>query len=213
MVIAKSPAPGRVKTRLCPPLLPDQAAELAEAALSDTLRAVGGVPRRERGRRIVVLEGPPGPWVPRGFEVVPQAGGGLDDRLAAAFEACPGPAFLVGMDTPQLTPEMLRGALTRLREVDAVLGPAEDGGYWGVGLRRPHGDAFRGIPMSTPVTFDAQLRRLRERELRVALLPTLRDVDRFDDALAVAAAAPATRFAAVVRRTVADLEGGRAVRA
>ena len=58
-------------------------------------------------RRICVLEGEPGPWLPEGFEVIPQVSGGLDARLAAAFAAATGPMFLVGMDTPQITPELL----------------------------------------------------------------------------------------------------------
>ncbi|HEX5587275.1 MAG TPA: glycosyltransferase, partial [Acidimicrobiia bacterium] len=85
VVIAKTPVPGRVKTRLCPPLQPSEAAELATASLRDTLRAVVAVPRV---RRLVALEGEPGAWLPTDFEVVAQPNGGLDVRLAAAFAAC-----------------------------------------------------------------------------------------------------------------------------
>lgn len=82
LVIAKSPAPGRVKTRLTPPCTPEQAAALAEAALADTLATLGRVPA---GRRLLVLDGEAGSWLPPGWQVVPQRGGGLDVRLAAAF--------------------------------------------------------------------------------------------------------------------------------
>lgn len=101
LVIAKEPLPGRVKTRLTPPYTPAEAALIAEAALADTLRTVLAVPAR---RRVLVLEGRPGPWLPPGIDVVPQCAGGLDERLAAAFAGCTGPTLLVGMDTPQITP-------------------------------------------------------------------------------------------------------------
>lgn len=197
IVLAKAPAPGRSKTRLCPPCTPQQAAQLAEAALSDTLAAVAGVPVR---RRVLVLDGPAGCWLPSGFEVIPQRSGGLDARLAGAFEDVGGPALLVGMDTPQLTAATLGAALDALAEpgVDAVLGAARDGGYWCVGLRGQRRDAFLGVPMSTPVTGAAQRARLSSLGLRVRELPPLRDVDRIEDARAVAREAPHTRFAAAL---------------
>ncbi len=99
IVIAKEPVAGRSKTRLCPPLEPEQAAALAAAALADTLAAVAQTPARAR---ILALDGNPGEWLPDGFEIVSQGGGGLDARLATAFETSAGPALLVGMDTPQL---------------------------------------------------------------------------------------------------------------
>ena len=107
-VICKSPVPGRVKTRLTPPCTPAEAAALAEAALRDTFAAVRAT---HAVRRIAVLDGAPGPWLGPGIEVVPQGPGGLDARLAAGFAAVGGPLFLVGMDTPQLTPALLTAGL------------------------------------------------------------------------------------------------------
>ena len=201
LVIAKSPAPGQVKTRLTPPCTPEQAAQLAGAALRDTLAAASRT--RRAVRRVLVLDGASGPWLPRDFEVVPQRGDGLGARLAAAFQAAGGPAFLVGMDTPQVTPELLDAALAALERHDAAFGAALDGGYWGIGLRRPDPDAFRDVPMSEPTTAIVQRLRLAELGLTTAVLPTLRDVDSIDDAFAVAAAAPHTRFAAVLA-TIAE---------
>jgi glycosyltransferase A (GT-A) superfamily protein (DUF2064 family) len=237
VVIAKAPVPGRSKTRLTPPCTPQQAADLAEAALTDTLHAVLGTPA---GRRVLVLEGTPGAWLPDGFEVLPQRGDGLDERLAAAFadvaarrpaapdasrlgaapsggsaaasapapaDATPGPlappALLVGMDTPQVTPELLAAAAAALHApgVDAVLGHAPDGGYWAIGLRVQDPRLFVGVPMSTESTGRAQESRLREHGLSVALLPELRDVDLIDDARAVAALAPDSRFARALEAT------------
>ncbi|GAA3112629.1 TIGR04282 family arsenosugar biosynthesis glycosyltransferase [Streptomyces echinatus] len=190
LVIAKEPLPGRVKTRLTPPFSPAEAAALAEAALADTLDAVAAAPA---GRRVLVLDGTPGPWLPAGFDVVPQCAGGLDLRLADAFARCDGPALLIGMDTPQVTPELLT---VDFAGYDACFGPAEDGGFWALGLARPDPALLRGVPMSTPRTGAVQRRRLVAAGLRVRDLPRLRDVDTAADAAAVAALAPHGRFAA-----------------
>ncbi|MFP3988931.1 DUF2064 domain-containing protein [Streptomyces sp. E11-3] len=199
LVIAKEPVPGRVKTRLTPPCTPSEAAGLAEAALVDTLRAVAAAPA---GRRVLVLDGAPGDWLPPGFDVVPQSGGGLDERLAAAFAGCRGPALVVGMDTPQITPELLAPALgpEAWQGCDAWFGPAADGGFWALGLADPDPGLLRGVPMSTPETGAAQRARLTAAGLRVRDLAVLRDVDTVDDAEQVAAAAPGTRFAAAFAR-------------
>lgn len=205
IVLAKAPVAGRVKTRLCPPCTPGQAARLATAALADTLRAVAAVPGVRR--RVCVLDGAPGPWLPPGFAVLSQRGDGLDERLAAAFADVGGPALLVGMDTPQLTPALLADALARLRRTDAVLGPAPDGGYWAIGLRRASDALFRGVPMSVPTTGAAQLARLHEHHRRVDLLPALRDVDTIDDARAVARSCPPdAAFPAMLAGVEARLE-------
>lgn len=200
VVIAKSPEPGRSKTRLCPPCTPAQAAMLAEAALRDTLAAVAAAPAR---RRFVALDGEPGPWLPRGFEVLEQRGDGLGERLGHALGAAGGPALVFGMDTPQLTAGAIAHASERLGrgDVGAVLGPALDGGYWTIGLREPDPAAFDGVPMSSDRTCDAQRRRLAELGLRVAMLPWMRDVDTIDDAHAVAAACPGSAFATALARS------------
>jgi rSAM/selenodomain-associated transferase 1 len=204
VVIAKAPEPGRSKTRLCPPCTPEQAAVLAEAALRDTLDAVAAAPAR---RRIVALEGEPGAWLPPGIELVAQRGDGLGQRLGHALQAADGPALVVGMDTPQLTPGLLALAgrtLARPR-TDAVLGPALDGGYWIIGLNRPDPAVFEGVPMSRADTCHAQRRRLRQLGLRTADLPPLRDVDEIADARAVAGAWPGTRFSRALDRLVTGL--------
>jgi rSAM/selenodomain-associated transferase 1 len=195
LVIAKEPLPGRAKTRLTPPCSPAQAAELAGAALLDTLDAVARTPAE---RKVLIFAGDPTRWRPPGFEVIPQRGHGLAERLAAAFEDVQQPALLVGMDTPQLTPELLRDGIDALRSpgVDAVLGASLDGGYWSVGLRAPDPTAFAGVPMSSHSTCIRQRTRLRELGLHVRELPDLRDVDTIEDALAVGAECPGSRFAA-----------------
>jgi glycosyltransferase A (GT-A) superfamily protein (DUF2064 family) len=195
-VIAKAPRAGHSKTRLTPPCTPQQAADLAEAALADTLHAVLATPCV---RRVLVLDGAPGPWLPPGFDVIPQRGDGLDERLAAAFADIGEPTLLVGMDTPQLTPHLLGAGIAALRAgAPAVLGLADDGGYWAIGLPESSPALFHGVPMSTAETGAAQHARLRAHGRDPVLLPLLRDVDHFADALAAAALRPAGRFARAV---------------
>ena len=192
LVIAKDPRPGRCKTRLCPPCHPEQAARLAAAALSDTLDVVEATPA---GRRVLVLDGDHDRWRRPGLEIIPQRGDGLARRLANAFADVDQPALLVGMDTPQLTVELLGDGMAALESHDAVLGPAFDGGYWSVGLRTADAAAFAGVPMSTEHTLACQRRRFVELGLRTYEQSSLRDVDTIADARAVALLAPGSRFA------------------
>ncbi|MFC8012693.1 TIGR04282 family arsenosugar biosynthesis glycosyltransferase [Streptomyces cinereoruber] len=191
LVIAKAPVAGRVKTRLTPHFTPQQAADLARAALEDTLAAVLATPAEHR---VLVLDGRPGAWVPEGVEVVPQVAGGLDVRLAAAFSHVDGPALLIGMDTPQVTPDLLARGLD-FGGTDAWFGPADDGGFWALGLAEPDPALFLGVPMSVSHTGREQRRRLTASGRAVRDLPELCDVDTPADAAQVAAALPGSRFA------------------
>ena len=197
LVLAKAPVPGLVKTRLCPPLSPAEAAAVAEASLADTLDAVA---RCGAGRRVLALDGAPGPWLPAGFEVVAQRGGGLDQRLAAAWDDAGGHGVQVGMDTPQVRPEDLDAALASLDHHDAALGLAEDGGWWAIALRRADPACFLGVPMSADVTGRAQHQRLLGLGLDVAALPTRRDIDTVVDLAAVAEAFPHLRTGVLAAR-------------
>jgi rSAM/selenodomain-associated transferase 1 len=202
LVLAKAPVAGRVKTRLCPPCSTEQAAAIAEAALADTLDAVS---RCNADRRVIALDGEPGLWLPSGFEMIAQSDGGLAARLAAAWDAVGGPGLQIGMDTPQVTPDLLDHGLEQLMSpsVDAVLGPAEDGGWWSIGLRQPDRRVFAGVPMSTADTGAAQLAQLERVGLVVRTLPRLQDLDRMDDALTIAQHHPTLRTTRAVRAVLA----------
>lgn len=186
--MAKAPQPGRVKTRLCPPLTFEEAAAVAEASLADTLAAVAGC---GADHKVVALDGPPGDWLPEGFRVVPQRTGTLDLRLAHAWHASGPWGVQIGMDTPQVTTSELDELLDVVARGSAALGPATDGGWWAIGL--PGTDPFRvfaGVPMSTARTGAAQLARLRALELDVCIAPEHCDIDLFADAEAVATTIP-----------------------
>lgn len=191
LVLAKKPIPGRVKTRLCPPCTPEEAATIAAAALDDTLAAVRAVP----GNHVIALDEPS---TVDGLSVIKQRGAGLAERIANAFADVGGPILQIGMDTPQVTAELL----TLHYKADGVLGPAEDGGWWALGLRNhTHAELIRQVPMSTPDTGRLTLKALRGAGLTIDLLPTLRDVDSFDDAKAIAEQIPNSEFARAVRCT------------
>ena len=146
LVMAKSPVAGRAKTRLCPPLSLAEAAAVAEAALADTLDAVA---RCGAGRRILALDGPPGDWIPPGFEIIAQRGASFVRRLAAAWSDAAGPGLQIGMDTPQVTAGLLDRCLETAARPGATasLGRAADGGWWAIALaERWHLDVFTGVP-------------------------------------------------------------------
>jgi len=202
-IIAKAPVAGRVKTRLCPPCSPHEAAELAAAALADTVDAIDALPLADDVDRVLLLEGDTPAWLPSGWRVVPQSTGDLGDRLAAGFGRL-GPGIVVGMETPAAIPWLVRG-IDALRRGADVLGPALDGGYWAIGLaatdRCAH--AFRDVEMSTDRTCAQQLDRLHSLGRPVELLPEARDIDTFDDVIALAAAGGSpTRSVPVARRLV-----------
>ena len=208
IVIAEAPVPGRLKPRLAPPLRPRDAALVAEAALADTLHVVATA---AVNRRVIALDGAPGDWLPAGFRVIGQRGGGLDERLAAAFAdayaAAPLSMVLIGMDTPQVTAGMLSDAVASLEsgEADAVFGPATDGGCWLIGLRRPDRSLLAGVPMSAPQAGRVLLERLAGAGLRVALAPRLTGVDTFDGAEQVTREIPDSRFATVFTTAASGL--------
>ena len=131
--------------------------------------------------------------------MVPQSAGGLDRRLAAAWAVAGGPGVQIGMDTPQVMPALLDGALTALDSCDAALGPAADGGWWAIALRRADPRVFLEVPMSTSRTGARQRSRLRALGLDVVSLPTLVDLDTVADLPAVTAGTSAIRTAAVAR--------------
>lgn len=211
LVLAKAPAPGKAKTRLCPPATPLQAARIAAASLLDTLDAVCAVPEAypvvalsgdlaeaERAGEIGRALG--------GVPVLAQRGTSLGQRIAAAHADAaalsPGsPILQVGMDTPQIHSGLLKHCAESLARpgTDAVLGPASDGGWWLIGLRDPLATRdIAEVPTSRSDTGERTASALRNSGLHVRDLPELSDVDTVSDAFRVAHGVPGSRFAAAV---------------
>jgi uncharacterized protein len=202
LVVAKAPVPGLAKTRIAGEVGDAAAAELAAAALLDTLDvAVGtGMPvvvaligDLLRSARSDEIEA-----VLSGLRVVPQIGATFGERLAQAhLDADGGHGVVqVGMDAPQLRADDLTGAADLLGKSSSVLGPAEDGGWWLLGVRRgADASVLATVEMSTASTGQ------HTREVLpgpTALIRTLRDVDTWEDARVVAGEVPHSRFADAV---------------
>lgn len=204
LVVAKAPVAGLVKTRLGAEIGLAAAAEIAAAALLDTMAACregfgpdacllslsGDFADAVRGDELARAA--------EGWSVARQRGSTFAERLANAHVDVPpgGPVVQVGMDTPQVTPAMLVDVAAATVVHDAVLGRAEDGGWWVLALREPTAArSLHDVPMSTPTTYDDTRRALVGEGLDVGTAATLRDVDTVADAEAVAAALPGSNFA------------------
>jgi uncharacterized protein len=204
LVVAKAPVPGQAKTRLASTLGDLVAAEIASAALLDTLDAVAAAPV---AARVVALYGELDHATNaaeirdrlEAYAVIPQRGNNFADRLANAHAdaaASGHPVLQIGMDTPQVTAELLADCARRLAEAPAVLGLAHDGGWWALGVQSPTlAQCLRTVPMSQPDTGELTLKALRSNGIQVELLQELSDFDVADDIAAVRQACPpASRF-------------------
>ncbi len=218
LILAKAPRPGAVKTRLAAHLGEAGAAEVAAAALLDTLQVSRGV----FGSRVLAMSGD---LADTGvvdtsdlvsevvnWQVIGQSSGDLGHRLAQAHAAAailgaseygrPGRVLQIGMDTPQVSARLLQDSADLLCQpgVDAILGPAEDGGWWVCGTSDPaHSAALAGVPMSRPDTGELTLVALRATGARVSLVPELRDLDTLDDAKVIAVEHPGLHVSAQLR--------------
>lgn len=212
LVLAKAPTPGRVKTRLAATVGTDPAATLAAAALLDTVAACASAFDEchlalDGDFRDAVL-GAELRAATSAWHVFPQPAGDLGVRLAHAHQTAAavggGPVVQVGMDTPQVTPALLRSVAARAVAGTAVLGLAADGGWWVLGLAAADGAlVLPRVRMSRPDTGAETRAALTGTGLRVRSVVTLRDVDTAADAAFVADTAPGTRFAAAWREVVA----------
>lgn len=200
LVMAKQPAPGRTKTRLCPPLTNEAAADLYSCFLQDVLTTVRALAAQTDSLTPMIAYTPASAQdffqqLAPDFHLLPQRGERLGDRLqnvlSAALEgqhfACsaqrPAQAIAISSDSPTLPAGLLYAAFQSLDEpqVDAVFGPCEDGGYYLVGVKEPPGRLTTGVQMSTPSVLRDTLAIAAEEGVRVKLLAAWYDVDSADD--------------------------------
>jgi rSAM/selenodomain-associated transferase 1 len=182
VLFARRPEPGRAKTRLSPALPETLTAALYRGLVADALACIGGAGAESRS---VAWDAPPGTSpplpLPNGVEEVLQIGADLGERLAwtfaGALERAGDVALVVGADTPGLTPAGIAAAFRALTGHDVVLGPAEDGGYWCIGLARPAPGLFRDVPWSSERVLDTTRERAAREGLTLALTDALADLD------------------------------------
>jgi glycosyltransferase A (GT-A) superfamily protein (DUF2064 family) len=206
LVVAKAPVQGLAKTRLAASVGVQAAADIAAAALLDTLDAVASAPV---AARVVAMTGDLDAAASSAeirnrladFTVIGQRGEDFADRLAnahadAALAVDGLPILQIGMDTPQVTADLIARCATTLCRAGAVLGMARDGGWWVLGVHDPTtAQCLREVPMSQPDTGAVTLRALQHAGVDVQLVDELADVDSIDDLEVVRRACPAgSRF-------------------
>jgi uncharacterized protein len=213
-MFAKTPQPGLVKTRLTPPLTPEEGADLYRCLLLDTIARVCTLPLDAficyDGDDRFFRESVPG------AALFSQRGDGLGERLERAFAELDSLGYrarvVIGTDAPDLPLAYLEQAFTLLESgSDVVFGPAEDGGYYLVALSGAHGGIFRDIPWSGPRVLEKSLERAAKAGLAAALLPTWYDVDSFQDLLRPGLSDPSSD-APLTREFIRALQPGIASR-
>jgi hypothetical protein len=186
-VMAKQPEPGKVKTRLCPPLTPGQAADLYEVFFLDTVSLISGIehtdvfiaydPETAQDFFSLILS----PTV----KCIPQGAGDLGNRLSGVssimFSHGYKKVIMLASDTPHLPQDYIRMAFRQLDDTDVILGPCDDGGYYLIGLRFPAPVVFEGIPWSTSRVLDLTIERAREAGMTCELVPSCYDIDTWQD--------------------------------
>ena len=183
IVVAKQPTPGQTKTRLSPPLTPDQASALYECFLIDTLDQMRKVD--EAQRVIAYLPIDARDYFHRfasDFELVPQNGPDLGSRLDHALTSYLSQGYervvIMDSDSPTLQSTNLSQAFIALSDgADVTLGPCDDGGYYLIGIKKPVPRLLREVQMSTPTVAADTIALAEEEGLRVSLLPTWYDID------------------------------------
>ena len=204
LVIAKRPTPGQTKTRLSPPLTPEQASALYQDFLGDTLDIARAVP--EVARLIYYAPDDAAGYFGRlapDFGLAPQVGAGLGARLDHALTEflCAGHERVVIMDSdsPTLPAACVTQAFGELARHEVVLGPCDDGGYYLIGLTRPQPRLLREVQMSQPNVLRETVALAQSLGLRVALLPRWYDVDTVDELTRLQAELSDTAIAAAPR--------------
>jgi len=183
-IFAKVPVPGRVKTRMTPPLTLDEATRVAWICLGETVRRLVPPPHVAQG--YLFLDGPASPEIrylaaERRLTILPQCEGDLGTRLHDAFRMLQqrgaSQVIAIGTDTPHLDPDLVEESFAALEQTDLVVGPAEDGGYYLIGMRGPVDGIFESIEWGTDSVLRATLDRARALRRSVGMLPPAYDID------------------------------------
>lgn len=185
-IMTKAPVPGKVKTRLTPPLTPDEAAALNVCFLQDLARSIADAGALAQGVGVYTPVGSEAAYAeifPEDFVLIPQRGDGFGERLeyaisdllAVGFES----ACLINSDSPTVSSRAFADATEALHKDGdrVVLGPSDDGGYYLIGMKQLHRGLFEGIEWSTEKVLAQTLARAKELGLEVHMLPAFYDID------------------------------------
>lgn len=187
-IMAKAPRPGKVKTRLSPPLTPEQAATINTCFLRDTTENIGSL-AQEGGCAGVISYTPVGDehlfeeLLPKSYRLVPQRGDGFGERLLTTAQDLLACGFasvcLIDSDSPTVPREAFAWAVDALQEPGdrIVLGPCHDGGYYLIGMKKIHTEIFEGITWSTASVFAETVAAIRAIDVELVTLPLWYDVD------------------------------------
>ena len=188
IIFAKAPVPAEVKTRMCPPLTPDEAASLHGSLVMDTVERTRSL--RGFDRFLACLPGKDHPFFQtlaarHRLHLHDQAGANLGQRMNHALTTVLNrgysSAVLVGTDVPDLSAQTYTHAQKALQSHDVVFGPTKDGGYYLVGIKKPAPELFATIPWSTDHVLTQSRTQAQRLGLTVALLDMKRDIDTMDD--------------------------------
>ncbi|MEP2102499.1 MAG: TIGR04282 family arsenosugar biosynthesis glycosyltransferase [Parasphingorhabdus sp.] len=179
VLFTRYPVPGSAKTRLIPALGPDGAAAAHKRLTERTVKTL-----KHTGQRVEIRYSGGNAkafarWLGSDLSYVPQVKGDLTDRLLAAID--PAPVVFLGSDTPDLTADHVNAAIDALQKSDVVIGPADDGGYYLIGIAKPYPFLFQDIRWSTEHVMPDTLDHLRARDIGFEMLETLHDCDRPED--------------------------------
>jgi hypothetical protein len=190
VIMAKEPQAGSTKTRLCPPLTAEQAADLYSCFLQDIIDMVRLAARNSPEITPLIAYAPEmaAGYFERlaaDFGRLPQVGGRLNERLQSVFDSCFGQGYeraaAINSDSPTLPVDYLIEAFERLETADVVLGPCKDGGYYLIGLKRPVPEIILPVQMSTERVLADTLALIETQDLTVSLLPEWYDVDTVEE--------------------------------
>ena len=184
-IFAKSPVRGAVKTRLCPPLTPDEATELYRAFLLDTMHIISEVDGIEPGVLFTPddARGDFRALAPSHFFLLPQRGDGFGVRLANGFHDLFAQGYdavaIMDADSPTLPRAHIVALFAPLAEAgcDVSVGPCDDGGYWAIAMKRLHPEVLSNISWSTELVLAETLQHAQAAGLRATCAPVWHDVD------------------------------------
>ncbi|MEO7300080.1 MAG: TIGR04282 family arsenosugar biosynthesis glycosyltransferase [Verrucomicrobiota bacterium] len=185
IIFAKAPRPGQVKSRLASSIGEIAACEAYQKITRLLLDNLHGLENVEIRFAPDEAESEMRKWLGHGYEYAPQGSGDLGERLQRAFQenfsAGNQRVIVIGSDCPYVTKQDIEAAANALTLKDVVLGPANDGGYWLMGLRKPQPALFQEIPWSSEKVLETTLIRISEAQLSFQLLHKLHDIDVAED--------------------------------